>query len=54
MIGNLMVRDFAGGSGFGHGVQEVIPLSVTEQVLEVTRQPVYPANLLGRRALSIR
>ena len=45
MVLDGMTRDFTGGLGLGNGGVEVAPLIVTEQVLQVTGEPVFDATL---------
>lgn len=39
MVANRMARYLAGRARLGHDIQEVVPLRVTEQVLQIARQP---------------
>jgi hypothetical protein len=45
MVGNWMFRYLAGDCGFGDNAREVAPLGVSQQMLNVARQPVFNATV---------
>ena len=49
MVGDIAAGDFTGRFGLGNHVQEIVPLGVTEQMLDIARQPIFYAvlSLLG-------